>query len=245
MTWLLGAIGGAVLALLVAALVKPVTDRIAEVSDRLWGAPALFVHVEHDPRLIWANMPPWVGFAYWFPDRLPQALPPPVAFDTWQWARRNGGIDVGVTVIQVTLQARSGASVVIEDVLARRFRRETTGGVGVVIPAGGADMSPRRFEVDLDSWDPPIVEFREGPEGDPIPAPSFQLAPGQTERFHIWVRAKRGGYDWFLELPLLVNGERQTQTIGTRAKPFTTVGWDVPPTSYMPGPDGTWLPFGA
>ena len=243
MIWLLGVLCGAVVAILVAAVVKPVSDRLAEVSDRLWGAPALFVHVEHDPRLIWANMPPWVGFAYCFEDGLPLEPPPSVAFDSWQWARRNGGVNMGISVLQVTLQARSGVSVVIEDVLARNVRRNKSGGVGVVFPAGGASLCPRRFDVDLDAWSPPIVEFRVGADADPIPAPSFQLAPGETERFHIWVRARHGWNDWSVQLPLLVNGRRQYQDIGTEAKPFTTVGSDVPTASYMPGRDGTWLPF--
>lgn len=148
-------------------------------------------------------------------------------------------------MLQVTIQARAAASVVIEDVLVRSKRRDRPTLAGALFPAaGGADLNPRRLDVDLDAWDPPIVEFRLAPSSQPGPAPALFLGAGDVERFHIWVRASRGWNEWYLELPLLVDGRRQVERIGSPEKPMTIVGWEVPKAIYEPAPGGGWVNTG-
>jgi hypothetical protein len=91
--------------------------------------------------------------------------------------------------------------------------------------AGGADLQPRHFEIDLDQFEPPVVSFvREGHEFSSNPA--FSLASGEVERFRIWAYAK--GQDlltWTLEIPVIVNGKRLTLPVeGPTDLHFQTLG---------------------
>lgn len=245
MTWLWGTIGGTLIGIVVTALVRPLTELVNRFSDLLWGSDPVYVHVERDQRLVWANTPPWLSFAYTFPHGLPTEAPPSVSFDAWEWAHRNGGVDMGLTMLQVTIQARSDVSVVIEDVLIRNKRTTATAVAGVLFAAaGGASLEPRRLDVDLDGFDPPIVDFRFRSDGEPGSVPALQLGAGQVERFHVWVKAAHGWNEWHIHMPLLVNGRRIDRFIGTAREPFVTVGWDVPQMTYAPDADGNWLEYG-
>lgn len=246
MTWLWTTILGTLLGIVVTALVRPLTDVANKMSDLVWGAnKPLYVHIERDQQLIWANTPPWLSFAYAFPGGLPSEPAPSSSFDAWQWAHRNGGVDMGLSMLQVTIHARSDVSVVIEDVLVRTKRTDRTPEAGVLFAAaGGAELDPRRLDVDLDASDPPIVEFRFRPNDDPGPVPALQLAAGQIERFHVWVKADHGWHEWYMHLPLLVNGKRDDHFIGTREKPFILAGWDTPRMTYALDGDAKWAEYG-
>lgn len=242
MEWLWGAVGGTLVGIVVSGLARPLTNVVNWLSEMIYGIDPIYVHVERDQQLVWANSPPWLSFAYAFRDGLPSEPLPPVMFDAWAWARRNGGVDMGLTMLQVTIQAKTDVSIVIEDVLIRNNRTDTRAAAGVILPApGGADLNPRRLDVDLDEWDPPIVEFRLTPEEEPGPVPALQLGAGQVERFHIWVKADRGWNEWHIHMPLLVNGKRHDEFVGNARRPYVTAGWDVPAKTYrLAAADGGW-----
>lgn len=240
-TWLWGVIAGTLVGIVVTALVKPLTEYANKLSEALWGFDPVYVHVERDQRLIWANYPPWLSFAYAFPDGLPTEPRPAISFDAWQWAHRNGGFDLGLSMMQVTIQARSDVSIVIEDVLIRNTRTDRRAKVGVLFAAaGGAEVDPRRLDVDLDAFDPPVVDFIWAPNEEPGPVPALQLGTGQVERFHIWVKADASWNEWHIHLPLLVNGRRIDKFIGSARKPFVTVGWSAVEQTSRAETHGTW-----
>jgi hypothetical protein len=109
MELLVGAVVGAVVGVAVSALFHPIAERLERLSRRLWRVRPLFVHVEADRRIIWAGSPPWIPAAVWLPE-MPQEPPPDDANDWSGWARRLGGHDADITMIEVTLQARKDVS---------------------------------------------------------------------------------------------------------------------------------------
>ncbi|MFJ6047510.1 hypothetical protein [Streptomyces sp. NPDC092307] len=93
-------------------------------------------------------------------------------------------------------------------------------GTVATCPVGGAELNPRRVQVDLERGAATWVN----PEGDPIRALNLSPAPGETEQFHIYAHAAAGRYPWRLELPLLVDGKRLTVRVEDDGEPFVTYG---------------------
>lgn len=186
----------------------------------------LDVLVDTDQAIIWAGAPPWVGFSYYFPSGLPDDDPPPVGFDWSRWAYKNGGTDVGLSIVQLTLQAKQHATVVLDPPIVRVLGRSPIahGAVGTY-GAGGADLHPRHFKVELDIFDPPVIEYV-NEDYQSVSNPAFTLVSGEVERFHIWAYATSETLvEWTLELPVIVNGKRRlVQVDGPTDTIFRTVG---------------------
>jgi hypothetical protein len=231
---------GAALGVVVTGLLHPLAERLERFSRRLWRSRPLLVHIEADRRLIWAGSPPWVAAAVWVP-RLPQEQPPEDANDWSAWAGRLGGHDADVTMLQVTLQAKSAVSVVVDRPAVRHSREELTDGAILLCPVGGADLLPRRIELDLDTFagDSTLSRFLDYDEEAPLPA--LQLAGGDVERFQIWATATSGYHQWQLELPLLVDGRRERFVVNNGGDAFRLVGIEGLPTYAWDR--GQWSPM--
>lgn len=237
---------GAVIVAAVTALVAPFLAPWRRKAERagivVAGEDPVDVLAETDPAIIWAGNPPWVGFRYYFADELPSNAPPAVGFDWSKWAYKHGGVDVALTIVQITIQARFEAAVVLDAPIIRvDGRSKIAGGVIAACPAGGADLTPRRFEVDLE-WNPPLVDYMDQDQ-KAVPNPAFKLGAGDVERFHIWVRAHSDDLvEWTLELPVIVNGKRVTLPInGPVDFSFRTAGSEVPASEWYRSGD-QWVP---
>lgn len=220
---LLGAIVGILIGVPVGAFFRPVSARLERLSRRIWRESPLIVHVERDPAIIWSSAMDWVPFSMYFRE-LPDLSRAPLNRTDWlKWSKRQGGKDAVVTQISVTLQAKTDVAVVIEGVSARSTSREIEDGYVLTRSVGGADLSPRHFEINLDWGDEPVVTYLE--DGHLLGEPrSLVLAAGDVERFQIWATTESGWHDWSIELQLLAEGRRLTVPINDNGKPFTTVG---------------------
>lgn len=215
---------GAVVGWLLTALLYPLARPTVVLSRRLWRIRPLDAYVERDPEIIWAGCPPWVAANFWFPT-LPPSDPPDDCRSWWEWARRYNGRDAQQTTLKITVQARQDASLIIEGVRLRHAHTQPVpeNGIVAVCPVGGASLSPRRIEINLDWNGVGSMSWLEGDEyltGPPV----LTLAPGEIEQFHVWAKSTNGYHEWELELLMLLNGRRLTQVINDNGKPFVTVG---------------------
>lgn len=221
-----GALVGVVAGSLIRPFLSPWSRRAERAGEVVAGDDPVDLLVDTDQAVIWAGAPPWVGFSYYFAGGLPEEDPPEVGFDWSRWAYKHGGIDATMTMLQVTIQARLNATVVLDAPIIRIIeRRSVSGGVIGTFGAGGADLTPRHFRVDLDTFDPPIVEYR-NEEFEVVASPAFKLGSGDAERFHVWAYATRSELvEWSLELPVIINGHRRTLPIhGPTDFSFRTLG---------------------
>jgi len=226
-------LGIGLLCLLVGAvlgpLVQPWSRRIERLGRRLWRERPVSVHIEWDQAVIWAGQPPWVSFSNYFQGDLPSEDPPVAGVDWSRWAERNGGFDLGLTMLRVTVFAETDATVVLETPIVRGTTRDVPPGVGVLWPApGGADLSPRRYSIQLDSGPYParVTYMEQDPGVDPpqVP-PTWTLARGEVAQLHIWAKADTGGlHAWTMQLPLLIDGRRKLMDVDKDGEPFMTVG---------------------
>jgi len=223
---LLAAVAGVVVGVLLTPFLGPWARRAERAGRAVAGETPVDVLTDTDQAVIWAGSPPWVGFSYYFEDGLPSEEPPEVCFDWSQWVYKRGGVDVALTMLQVTIQAKLNATVVIDTPIVRIVDRVAVErGVIATCPAGGADIVPRHFEVDLDMFDPPVISYM-NEDHQVVRSPGFKLASGDVERFHIWAYAKGSELvEWTLELPLIVNGTRMVHPIqGPTDLSFRTLG---------------------
>ncbi|MFI5558543.1 hypothetical protein ACIA2T_04625 [Amycolatopsis japonica] len=189
----------------------------------------LLVHVERDPSIIWGGKPDWVGLSVYIDDpmRAAQLATP----DRTEWVRRMyaaNAVDANMTFLKVTIQAKTEAAVVIESVRVVLHRQMTlTKGMILTRSTGGADLEPRRIEIDFNWGDDPLVTWLDSGGQAMEKPPALNLAAGEAEQFHIWAKAYEGGqatwHEWYLELQLLVEGVRQIATIDDGGAPFVTV----------------------
>jgi len=236
--WLIG-LGGAVAGLVAGALVGPFLGPWARGAARagraIAGEQPVDLLVDTDQAIIWAGSPPWVGFGYYFPEGLPTQDPPTVGADWSSWAYKHRGMDAAMTMVQVTIQAKLDVSVVLDAPVVRVVgRMPIEGGVIATASAGGVDLSPRRFAVDLDNFDPPIVDFYDN-DHPRRPIPAFKLTAGEVERFHVWAYARGSDLvEWTMEIPAIVNGVRRMLPIaGPNDLVFRTVGQQAPVQAWL------------
>ena len=216
---------GAFISLAVAALIHPLADWLERFSRRFWGTKPFDVHIEANPSNIWAGSPPWVGATVWLPI-IPDDPPPSVCPDWHAWARQRAGFDGELSVLEVTIQARKDVSVLIKGVKVRQKEPknpEQIGGYILRCPAGGASITPRRIEVDLD-WGAGTATWLDQ-SGQPVQPEQLTLSSGEFEQFQIWVTTKEGQHEWWLELILLSEGRSRIFPVrGENNQPFIIVG---------------------
>lgn len=218
---------GFVVGAFIAPFVKPWTRLLERLGRRLFAESPVIVNLERDQSVIWAGAPPWVGYRTYFPQGLPDEPEPDAAVDWHAWAVRNGGIDVGLTMVQVTIQAKLDVSVVLGTPIVRIVDTADASTAGVMARrlTGGADLTPRRYEIELGITDPPLVYYINDEAGENTPPPSFRLAAGDAEQLQIWAKAHDNTwYDWTITLPVIVDGVRKLVNLTDDRGPLSTVG---------------------
>lgn len=176
---------------------------------------------------------PWT---FCFSGREPSAptLPMNGNSDWWNWAHTQGGHDVAVTVLEVTLQAEGDAPIAIDppeidnhnavprsaDAVA--YGPEILGGNGIhtrrFLFTLRGDTVTREYMNELPPWEE---------DSDPLPA-AFRLAKGDTERLLIVVLADDDlQHIWTIRIPIVHAGKRRWLKIRQPGRlPFVTYGHD-------------------
>lgn len=210
--------------LLLTPFIHPLSKNLEVASRRLYRIKPVHVHVEREPSIVWAGFPNWIGAAVWLPS-LPSSDPPEGPTDWHRWAKSIGGTDASITYLKITITCKDSASVVVNPPKVRRDSLPVGNppkGIIAVKPTGGAAVTPRRIQVGLDMGTSNWLDE----DGNPIPALSLALDPGESEQFYIFASASIGRYEWHLELPIIVDGRRRIIKIDDGGDRFMTHGTD-------------------
>lgn len=221
-----------------------VVERWGRLTRRIMRRPPVQVHVETDPRIIFANTPSnWVAAPMFVPiDPSELGEPPSLqAMSVRDWADSRGGLPCGFQELQVTLTAWQDLSVIVDSVRIEAVEIELPNGVFVGAQVGGASIERRRIEVALSTWAPEAKYIDVG--GAQLADFSFQLGPGEIGRINI--HAGIGDYDddaitayeWTVYLDLLVDNKRQSVTVDDGGKPFRLARHGARPM-YLASPNG-------
>ncbi|GAA0655738.1 hypothetical protein GCM10009535_38310 [Streptomyces thermocarboxydovorans] len=152
--------------------------------------------------------------------------PPPAAQDAPAWAAAQGAVHGGKTRVEVSVQGKSEAAVVLTALRVRvagRSKPVAGNAYGMDQGCGGA-LTPRYFDVDLDK-DRPIARAVAGNDaGTPIPAVRLPYRVSSKEPEVLLVTARTGTCDcrWYLELDWSSQGRTGTVRIDDRGRPFRT-----------------------
>ncbi len=206
-------------------------------------AEPLTVFVEADPQIFSPEVD-WTPFHYVFASTLGQiGGPPSTDCRTWHnWARGLDAADVS-TMFQLSLTTKE-ETVLVDGFAVEVIRRDPPiHGVLVSCPVGGADVNPRRIEIDLDS-DPPRVTYLRNPNEDDTPTDlTLSISPGEIELLEVWAFTDSCDCDWTATLYYVVNGERHSVEITNSGEAFRTSGTRNAETWYWDAAQGDWVPF--
>ncbi|MER6452877.1 helix-turn-helix domain-containing protein [Streptomyces sp900105245] len=159
------------------------------------------------------------------PDQVP---PPPVQQDAGAWAATQGAVHGRQTMVQISVQGKSSAAVVLTALRVRVVSRGTPlPGTAYAMEQGcGGDLTPREFSVNLDV-DRPIAHARPGNDtGRPIPAVRFPYRVSAEDPEVLLVTATTEAHDcqWYLELDWSARGRTGTVRVDDHGRPFRTSG---------------------
>jgi hypothetical protein len=241
-------LAGAAIGLVVGAFFKPVSAWGEKFARRIWSQDPIIVAVERDPAIIWSGEPDWIPFSVYIDDPIRLSSSMPSDRTGWLEQMHNlNAVDAFETPLRVTVQARTDAAVVIEQIRVTRHRQVKLGkGIIVTRPTGGADLIPRRFEVQLDWGAEPLITFYDPGGEQPTHPPAFNLAAGEAERFHlcgITSREQTGDavwHEWSLDVDLLVEGRKVVRRIDNNGRPFVTVSPGGLPHAWMTNGSIEW-----
>jgi hypothetical protein len=217
----LGALIGAVIGFVINELLG---RGVGGLDRRRARRDPLMVHIETDPSIIWAGMPPWIGARFLVPHDA-DVSSPPIQCPEWRmWAHGRGGVDATLTQLRVTLTARQDLLVVVDGLRVHvRRRNPVPPWRAITCGVGGADIEPRRAEIRLSDFDRPTFTWLDqGGENDQ--APTFSLSESEAEMIHIWAYAGDEWVEWAAELLVIVDGHRRTVEISDGGRPFVTTG---------------------
>lgn len=160
-------------------------------------------------------------------DKAPRQVPPPPApQDAGPWARTQGAVHGGQTLVAIAVQGRTDAAVVLEALRVRVVGRSVPV-KGTVYSTGqgcGSDMNPRSFAVDLD-MDRPIARSVQGSEdGRSSPAMRMPYRVSSKDPEVLLVDARTAGCDcrWYLELDWSSQGRSGIERIDDHGIAFRT-----------------------
>ncbi|WUB68011.1 helix-turn-helix domain-containing protein [Streptomyces sp. NBC_00582] len=186
----------------------------------------------------------------------PQEVPPPPhPEDIAAWAASQQAVHGGPTGVQITVQGRGSAAVVLEALHVRVVNRVTPaadrGIVYSLSPGCGAGIIPRFFDVNLDA-DQPLARSVPGDDGagTPIPAIAFPYLVSLQEPEVLVVSTLNESCtcDWYLDLVWSSQGRTGTVRIDDHGRPFRTTstkglpGYRYDRVSHHPG---RWVPVPA
>ncbi|MFG2951992.1 helix-turn-helix domain-containing protein [Streptomyces adustus] len=162
-------------------------------------------------------------------DKAPAQVPPPPApQDASPWASSQDAVHGGQTIVDISVQGRTDAAVVLEALRVRVVGRAAPveGNVYATGQGCGSDMAPHSFIVDLDK-DRPITHPVAGYEGATrVPPMDLPYRVSLTDPEVLTVDARTDGCDcrWYLELDWSSQGRTGTERIDDDGVPFRTSG---------------------
>lgn len=181
------------------------------------------VHVERRLEVIWAGGPQaWVSHSFYLPHSRPLGAAPGSLGEWQSWVEGMGGCDEGETLILVTIVCDSPATVVVRPPVVRTTVTEVDSDASSIIrpAAGGADLTPEAFEVQLGFGTVELASSGEFSYDKPL---SWSMKQGDAHQFLIRARADSPGvYSWTAEVPLIVAGKDQSIRVDNRGQPFRT-----------------------
>jgi hypothetical protein len=243
---------GAISYVVVAVAAAAIGWLVAHLMPGLWRkvthAPDVFVHIEVDPSRIYAGAPEWVGASFVLPSEAMTLItdrPTDGGCRQWRsWLWPLGAYDADTTEIRVALQGNANTTVLVDGLLIQVIERSDPQGHVLRCPVGGADITVRTLQADLD-LEPCIVNYRDDAYQFTKPF-AFTLSPGEVEVFHITATTTQRCL-WTAELQLVVNGQRRTEYVDDDGQPFRTSGsgelpasvWSVRQHKWLDRPGGT------
>ncbi|MEU0057823.1 helix-turn-helix domain-containing protein [Streptomyces sp. NPDC006334] len=155
-----------------------------------------------------------------------QVPPPPVEQDAGVWAATQSAVHGRQTKVQISVQGRSSAAVVLHALRVRVVSRGTpvTGNAYSMSQGCGSDITPRRFAVNLDA-DRPVARPEDGADrGVTVPAVRFPYRVSAEDPEVLLVDGTTQAYDarWYLELDWSSQGRTGTVRIDDHGHPFHT-----------------------
>lgn len=180
--------------------------------------------------------------------KAPQQVPPPPApQDAETWARTQGAVHGGQTLVKITVQGRTSTAVVLEALRVRvAGRAAPVEGTSYAMDHGcGGALTPRYFDVDLDK-DRPIARPADGNDsGTTIPAMKLPYRVSAEDPEVLLVDARTDGCDcgWYLELDWSSQGRTGTVRIDDHGRPFRTTSTKGLPNYAYDTSAREWVPY--
>ena len=174
-------------------------------------------------------------------------LPPtsliPTRSEQQKWIARVGGIDLGVSRVEIRFQGKGGQAVQLQDpriVSDSRTPAQTQDMFSYRYGCGGG-FTPRYYSLDLDTS--VRLQPEPGLQGDKqVPAQPFPLTVSSSdpETIIITARARQADHRWHLEVPWYSEGREGVLKIYAPSdEPFHTLGDVAVKNQYIPT-DAGW-----
>ncbi|MGW1672585.1 helix-turn-helix domain-containing protein [Streptomyces sp. NPDC002324] len=173
--------------------------------------------------------------------------PPPPPQDAGAWAATQGAVHGRNTIVDITVQGRKSAAVVLTALRVRVVGRTApAGGNAYAMDQGcGGRVSPRYFDVDLDK-NRPIARPVDGADLDiPLPAVRFPYSVSADDPEVLMVSAETETCDcqWYLELEWSSEGRTGTVRIDDGGRPFRTTAIKGLPRYTYATENHRWAPL--
>lgn len=173
--------------------------------------------------------------------------PPPPPQDAGAWAATQGAVHGRNTIVEVTVQGRTSAAVVLTALRVRVVGRSApaAGNTYAMDQGCGGRVTPRYFDVDLDK-NRPIARPVDGADLDiPIPAVRFpySVAAGDPAVLRVSAETESCDCQWYLELEWSSEGRTGTVRIDDGGRPFRTTGIKGLPRYSYATETHRWTPF--
>ncbi|MGW1275182.1 hypothetical protein ACWD5A_42160, partial [Streptomyces sp. NPDC002491] len=177
-----------------------------------------------------------------------QVPPPPTPADAAGWATSQKAVHGRTTNLQISVQGRGSAAVVLEALHVRVVDRVTpadrSGSAYSMYEGCGAVLVPRHFAVNLDARRPLA---RSVPGNDPDrPAPAigfpYQVSLRDPEVLLLAARTETCTCDWYLDLDWSSQGRTGTVRIDDHGRPFRTTSIAGLPHYWYRDGHG-WIPM--
>jgi len=218
----------------VGAVVTTLTVAVIGWGGQAWNAATAWIGEDQqegsaprnlDPPFEWTIAPNERYCLNFVIDRPPQDVPPPPrgGGDEWSWAAGQGGTPAGRRDVRVTLQGKSKAAVVLQELVVEVRKRPLAPGVAVYKPHGacGGAIAVRWFSTELDRGT--AVPHSNSLYGRPIEFP-YRISRGEPEVLVIAAAARRCDCEWTLRLKWSSGARTGTTVIDNNGEPFVTAG---------------------
>ncbi|MGW4839539.1 helix-turn-helix domain-containing protein [Streptomyces globisporus] len=170
--------------------------------------------------------------------------PPPAPQDRRGWAESYGGVEGGITRLQLTVQGTSREAVVLKAMNVRVVSRKAPLPWSAYLMGNGcgSGITPQTFASNLDAGHPTLRAVP-GTQGDiEVPAVDFpyKVSSEDVEVFNLEMKAVSYDVSWYLELEWSSGGKEGTLRIDDRGKPFRLSGMKGRPEYVHGGPGYGW-----